>query len=301
MNLPLLFALLCCTGLGATSFNKLCSNIVVGFSGARYMMFFTVNGIVACIFFLFSGNFNVELNLPTFIYALLFAAVVAGSLVVSLFLLKLATITGVKILAGGFGLVATSATGFLLFNENVSPSTVIRIVIMLCAMACIFIEDRKSNKTDGKKSDIRNTVYLIAALTCSALLGCFATVITKFFAEATNVTGENSFFFWTNVILIAFSIPVFAVLCLRKKGTFADSVSLLRPRKLISLAGNTVCSNINSLVTVWILAQTELSVYTPISSALGILTSVVASLLFRERLGVFSYVAAAVACIAVII
>ena len=86
-----------------------------------------------------------------------------------------------------------------------------------------------------------------------------------------------------------------------KKGVLADSVALLRPRRLISLAGNTVCSNISSLVGIWIVAQMDISVYTPIGSALGIVVGVVASLIFREKLGIFSYLAAAVACAALII
>jgi drug/metabolite transporter (DMT)-like permease len=45
----------------------------------------------------------------------------------------------------------------------------------------------------------------------------------------------------------------------------------------------------------------QVSVYTPVTSALGIVSGVIGSLIFRERLGVFSYLAAAAAIIAVII
>jgi drug/metabolite transporter (DMT)-like permease len=45
----------------------------------------------------------------------------------------------------------------------------------------------------------------------------------------------------------------------------------------------------------------DLSVYTPVSSAIGVIVAVIASVIFRERLGIFSYLAAAVACVAVII
>jgi hypothetical protein len=45
----------------------------------------------------------------------------------------------------------------------------------------------------------------------------------------------------------------------------------------------------------------DISIYSSISAALGVLVGVVSSLIFREKLGIFSYLAAAVACVAVII
>jgi hypothetical protein len=42
-------------------------------------------------------------------------------------------------------------------------------------------------------------------------------------------------------------------------------------------------------------------VFSPISSAIGILVGVIGSMLFRERLGIFSYIAAAASVIAVIL
>ena len=70
---------------------------------------------------------------------------------------------------------------------------------------------------------------------------------------------------------------------------------------MIAIAGNTVCGNISSIVSVLIMAQLDVSIYSPISSALGIIVGVIGSLMFKEKLGVYAYIAAAVSCIAVII
>jgi drug/metabolite transporter (DMT)-like permease len=67
------------------------------------------------------------------------------------------------------------------------------------------------------------------------------------------------------------------------------------------MAGSTICSNIMSIVGVWIIAKIDVSLYTALSSALSIITAVVGSVLFRERLGFFSYLAMIFAIIAIII
>ena len=52
---------------------------------------------------------------------------------------------------------------------------------------------------------------------------------------------------------------------------------------------------------VYIIARMDVSVYSPISSATGILAGLVASLIFKEKIGIFSCIPAVIALIAVII
>ena len=111
----------------------------------------------------------------------------------------------------------------------------------------------------------------------------------------------NSFFFWSNAILLVGALLLIAFLLIKEKSSLFESLSILHPKKLISLAGNTVCSNIGSIVALLLVAQMDLSVYTPVASAIGVIVAVIASVIFREKLGIFSYLAAAVACAAVII
>ena len=302
MNVPLLLFLSALASLGARAFSKLCSDMVVGHSKARYTLFYAVNGIVACLFFLIADGFRVALNLPTFMYSLVFAFLVAASLFVSLWLLKLATISGVNILSSAFGLVLTSAMGFLAFSEEPTPIKLIRIALMVIAAAFVFIDEGRINgKRDGKKRGLRALLPLFFAVTLSAVISCLVTLVTKLYVTSDAVASENSFFFWTNVLLALGSALVFVLMCLKSRTAFRDSMSLLRPKKLISLTGNTLCSNAASLIAILLVAQMELSVYTPVSSAIGIIVAVIASLIFRERLGLFSYLAAAVACGAMII
>ena len=128
-----------------------------------------------------------------------------------------------------------------------------------------------------------------------------STIITKFYALDIRVVDENSFFFFTNVFLIILAAIALAVDGIINREHFKAAMTMLKPKKLITLSGNTVCSNVVSLIGVPLLALIDISVYTPIMSALGIISGVVASLLFREKLGVFSYIAALIACITVVL
>lgn len=299
MGIPFLFLITSLASFGSRAFTKLCSNMVD--SRARYALCFGVNGLVACIFFFISGGFRIGVNLPTVLYAAVYTLFVIGSLFASLKLLHIASISGVNILSGALGLIFSSAIGFLFFFEKINAPKLIRIVLMIAATSLVFIGESRRNQKKEKVSEKNNLIPLFALIVLLALINSGVTVLTKLFTSSTQVTDENSLFFLTNVILLIGSACVFAFECFRKKGVFFDSVTLLRPRKLISLAGNTVCSNVGSLVGIRLVAQMDISVYTPICSALGILIGVVASLVFKEKLGIFSYLAATVACVALII
>ena len=70
---------------------------------------------------------------------------------------------------------------------------------------------------------------------------------------------------------------------------------------MISIVGSTFAANIASLVSAWIIAQMDISVYTPVMSSIGIIAGFIGSLIYREKLGVLSYIAIAAAIVAVII
>ena len=302
MSVPILLLLSAVVSLAARAFSKLCSNMVVGSSTAKYMLFYIINGGVSCVFFLVVDGFRVELNSETFIFSLIFAALVAASLFVSLWMLKLASISGVNILGSAFGLVLSSAMGFIAFSEEIVPIKFVRIGLMILAALFVFLDEGRQKKDgEGKKISFRALVPLLFAVTLSAVIGCLVTLTTKLYTGSDSVASENSFFFWSNFILAFGAALVFGFICIKNKGSFSNSVSLFHPKRLISLVGNTLCSNVGSIIAIWLVAQMDLSVYTPVSSAIGVIVAVIASVIFRERLGIFSYLAAAVACTAVII
>lgn len=261
----------------------------------------TVNGTVACVFFLISGGFRISANAPTVMHSAIYAVIVTVSLVLNLIAYRLINIASLTVILSALGLITTSAVGMIIFSEPFEAKILLRIAIMLAATILIFFDGRHSQSRakaeGGKKFSLGAVAVILAILVAS----CASTVAVKYFSLDARVTDENSYFFITNVFLVAIGLAVIVFDLIRRPKDAKDALSVLHPSSLASIVGNTVCSNIGSLAGLWLIAQMSVSVYTPISSALGILSGFIASLCFRERVGILSYLAAAGAFVAIII
>ena len=288
--------------VGSRIFGKLCSNIISTSSVSSYALYQIASGTVACIFFFISGGFRLQINLVTAIYSLIFALIVAVS-VLSILAYKVVNVSMVTILSSTTTIIGTSLLGALVFKESLEFTTVIRILIMLVAVVFTFLDMQRNRAVMGKRGKITKIgIFILAlAMLITLLSNAASTIITKFYALDIRVVDKNSFFFFTNVFLIILAAIALAVDGIINREHFKAAMTMLKPKKLITLSGNTVCSNVVSLIGVPLLALIDISVYTPIMSALGIISGVVASLLFREKLGVFSYIAALIACITVVL
>ena len=141
----------------------------------------------------------------------------------------------------------------------------------------------------------------ISGMMAGVLFGAIQTIIPKLFALSDTVTDEHSFYLMTNVLMLLSALSYFALLSVKSKENFKDSLVIFEPKRLAPTVLNVVSNNVSSLVLIPILATVNLSVYTPVSSAYGVVVSVAASLCFREKLGIYSYLGAAVAILAMII
>ena len=301
MKTAFLLFLIALSTLGGKAFTKLCSNAVTHGSRVRYLLYLIVNASVACLFFWISGGFSVAVNPITLLYGFLYALVVLLSLVSSLLIYRYATVAGVNIISSLLSLFASVSIGLAVFGESLDPTKIIRILVMTVATAFIFLDARRDRAKGERVEGRRRRLAFLALLAVTLLVLVANALIVKSFTLSSRVTDENSFFFLTNAVMILLLLPLLAWMAFRNRAEFRSSMSLLRVRSLLVLSGNTVCSNVGSLAGIWLMAEIDLSVYTPITSAIGVLSGVVGSLLFRERLGVFSYLAAAVAAFAVLL
>ena len=126
-------------------------------------------------------------------------------------------------------------------------------------------------------------------------------VVMKLYTEASGVTDENSFFFLTNALLVLGALALLGWDLVRKKTEIGEIVAILKPRNLLLWSGSVVCNNLGSLLSIRLIARMDISLYTPLTAALGVIVSLTASLLFREKLTRYAYLAVAVACVALVI
>lgn len=302
-SIVLLFVISSLAALGGKLLSKLCSDNVVGGSTSAYTLFLTVNGLVACFFFWLFGGFRIALNRATLIYSIVYAIVITFILIFGLLIYKLATIAGVNIISAGFSLLGSMLIGYLLFDETIDLRTALRVLVMLIASILVFFDLREHDpsKDERIKPSRKKRLLTVGVFAGSILSGYANVIVTKAFSRSPNVTDENSFFFMTNAWIVLGALVVIAVTLAQNRKALIPSLSLLKPKKLFSLAGNTFCSNVGSLIYLRLITLMDVSLYTPISSAVGMVLAVVSSWLFRERLGILSYLATALACVAFIL
>lgn len=300
---PLLLLVYALANLGNISCTKINSGLLSGASRAKYSLYLSIVGVIACIFFWIFGGFNIGVNLPTLAFALAYALIAAASIILRMIAFTLSSVSGVNIIMSGCNLICSLGIGVIAFSEDITPIKLIRVALMLVSIIFTFLETKRGEKSDkGKTSGKRGSgIKLFVVLALIILVCCADTVTLKLFTLNTQVLDDNSFFFWTNVILVVGCLLIVLFEIIKKKGATKDILVIFKPKNLATTAGVTISSNAGSLTSLALIALMDVSVYTPVTAALGVVTGVVASLIFREKLGVLSYIAALLALVAVII
>lgn len=287
--------------IGSRTFSKLSSNLVVGSSLAPFLLFNLLNGIVACGFFFVSGGFSVSINWPIAIYAMLYA-VLAGLSSLSLIAYKIVDVSKFVLITTACSIFATSVAGAIVFKEEIALRTALRIVIMVVAVVISFLDKgRRGKVTEKQPLTAKKIIILILIVIETIFVTASVTILTKFYTLDNRVLDENSWFFFTNVFLVLFVSVALLVYGLKERDKLKNALKMLKPKKMVVLVGNTISSNVISLVGVYLLAITSVSFYTPLTSALALVAGLVTSLIFREKLGILSYVAVAIAAVSVIL
>ena len=293
------------SSVGSNAFAKMKSQELTHASRAKYSLFMILNGILASFFFWMFGGFTVNVNLPTLIYALIYAVIVAAIIILGVVTYNMMNVSSVSVIRSGCGLVCTAIVGALLFSEEISLRTVLRIAVTFLSVIFVMLESKKQDapriKREKRAKAGTGSILLVIVLLLTVIFECANTVTIKYFTLDTRVADENSFFFLTNVFLVIGGAAVFAFECIRDRRVVKESIGIFKPRPMISIVGSTFAANIASLVSAWIIAQMDISVYTPVMSSIGIIAGFIGSLIYREKLGVLSYIAIIAAIIAVVI
>ena len=291
--------------VGSASFAKLTGSELSRGSRAKYLLYLTINGILACFFFWMFGGFSINVNSVTLIYALIYAAIVAGSLIVTPLAYNLMSVSGVGVIGSGFGLICTVAVGALLFSEQMTPVVILRIVLTFASVVFVVLESKRGERARDKlecpeRGGMRGALLVIVLVLNIAVI-CSNTLIIKYFTLDVRTTDENSFFFFTNVFLVLGGAIVLAIESLRDREGAKNALSIFKPRAMVGIVGNTLSANLASLFSAWIIVGMDISVYTPVMSSIGIIAGFIGSIIFREKLRIASYIAIILALCAVII
>jgi uncharacterized membrane protein len=282
-------------------------------TGVAYAVVLLFNGLTACLFFSISLKFRISCTPKTIAFSILYAAIVAGTLLTNLKLLQMSTVSNVRLLGAAASMMLTSMLGWLLFQEKFYFKDLFRVFLMLCTSILVFLNVKAQSKQNAKGEQNANAesaekkekkkrselcLFFILVLV-SISLGCASTLTVKSYTKATGVSDNNSWFFWTNVFLVLGNSVAVFVLKTKEKMKMKEIVTGFSLKEVFFMVGNTVCSNIGSLLSVAILAKMAVSTYSPISSAIAVLNNVAVSLSFKEKQGKYTWIAVAIALVAI--
>lgn len=235
-----------------------------------------ITGGIASLFFFLSSGCKIHINFATFVYALAFSLVVMVGYVATLFVVKFLDVSSVAVLTSTLSLLMSYLSGSIFLSESISVTDAIKGVMMIAASILLHFPFKKG------MFKFHPAGILLAFL--SACVTSSATIMSNLFANDTRVTDSNSYFFLTNVIIVIFSL--FASLIL-KKGNFRALIkefTTFPAKNYLHTAVVTMSSNIGSLFQILIFASGDgVIFYTPIASALVLISSGIVAILLKEK------------------
>lgn len=271
-------------------------------------VFILITAVTACLFFTLESGFSIRINGITWLYAAAYAVIVLVALLVMLIIYRYASIPTVSVIKNTLTLLVTSAVGSALFDEEFSWMTGLRIVLLILASGLIYYAqcremqggddaDRAAAAAGQRK---KRTVFLIL-MAVLVLDICATTLLTKSFALREDVSDSASYCFATNVFLFGMGAVWLLIVGWGKRGEIAHGLRRLRPKHYLSIAMQTISSNVVSLVSIPLTAMLAVASYSAYTSAIGIIAATLASLCFREKQNRYSVAAILIAIVSFLI
>ena len=243
-----------------------------------FFVYALITGIMAMGVFYVTSGFNIVLNTRTCIYGVVYALVIFINYFFGLAIYKHMGIAETTFINSGLSLVLMTLSGMFFFGEQITLMLGIQILLVLCTVLAIFLGNKKTAKSKG--------VTKIGILMClgRVVLGVICGIIAKAFAEDTEVTDQNSFFFITNVFIVAFAL--ISVIITNKFSPKEIGKKLVQISWLgyLLIAVNVLASNMHSLLQIEIFRISDFILYTPLTGALGILAGeIIAVFIAKEK------------------
>lgn len=232
------------------------------------------NALLASVNFFVSTGFSLEMNMITFLYSVLFALIVFLSLVLSILSLFRVTIALCSITSTAGSIVLSALFGIVFLNEDFSLRLLFAIVFMLTAILIPYFKLWNS----GKQSNIPICIALF-------FISGASVIVQKLYTLTPDVCDANSFFLMTNLLLTGICGIILGIMLLIRPKTRNQILHAFSLKQLGNISARTILSNLGSVITIILLKNMNVSVYTIISSAIGVISAAVLSAwYFREHM-----------------
>ena len=105
------------SSFGSSYCAKMNSKTVSTKTGVSYAIVLLLNGLTACLFFSISLKFRISFTPKTIVFSIIYAAIVTGSLLISLKLYQISTVSNVRLICSAASMTLTSLLGWGIFQE----------------------------------------------------------------------------------------------------------------------------------------------------------------------------------------
>lgn len=300
MFLTLLITVFFITKILSLVCSKMCSNVLQTCGALGQAIYIFLVSLVSCVTYAAFTGFTFEFDTATFLLSVTLAIASVSSLLISLVIYRIASVSGVNVVMTSLSLITSALIGFIVFSEAVDNVKIIRIILMLLAGIFVYFENISNETQQDKKKISKKGLFFIIIL-ITLLINCYTTIQSKLLAGGTLVADVNTFFFMTNVYMLFGSLAVIIYKLAKSREEVVEKLALLKPKNIIYMTGNTFGSNVSVVLNVLILARMDLSVFTMISSAFGIICAAIVSLIFKEKLGKYAKIAILLSLIVAVI
>ncbi len=275
----LMLVLYCVLSVGGTVLMKVFQKTTS--SGLFYLIMYNIiNGLFACGFFFVSAGFRINLNLPTVVYAVVYALVICINLSAQILAFSKVSVSVVTIVSMAGGILFPSIFGIIWFDESITWRLVLSSVLIIAASVLPFLSEKEEK--EEKKS-----FSLAAMLICflMAVLAGVSTILIKLYAVDTSVCDSTSMFFLTNVAIVAICFVALVIYMMKNRGQSVKSiVCAFSPLQLLTIVSKTAVVNLASIVQVKVLAEMSASTFSVLGSSICLVGTGLASwLIFREK------------------
>lgn len=255
------------------------------------------NMISACFasaYFLLLCKMHIEMNLITFVYSFVYAVLVMYSSIMSIIALSKLSISFNSVISTAAGVSGSVFFGIFMFGEGVSIKQLAGALLLVAAVAVSAFSG-----VELKREKNSATVCVLLFLS-----GFLSQPIIKMYTCSEGVLDINNMFFMTNVITVVIT-AVYTLIYTVKNGT-SDTAErtrgILNKTAVANIASRTAICNVITVISAFVVANMDLTVYTVLSLGLGIIVSgCLSKFIFREHLAAENYISILLALIAVVI
>lgn len=258
------------------------------------MLYNMINACFGSVYFFFICKMHVEMNLITFVYSLLYALIVINSLAIGVIAISKLSISFNSVISTASGVIGAVFFGIMLFGEKAAVGQIVSAVILIGAVAVTAFAGLEFK---GQRGAVLVCVWLF-------LTGFLTSPFIKLYTQTKSALEINNMFFMTNVLVVVITAAYSGIYILKngKIGAAEMTAGILNKTAIANIASRTAISNISSVVSAYIIANMDLTVYTIFSSGLGLMMSgFISKFVFRERLTVGNYVSILLAIAAIVI